>query len=93
MKRFSKSSHQKPRFSAVLFAAMTDILDSIPTRYRMTAAAWLAGEDLRTIMSNGTLYRHAKILREYGLDITEPCNVTKFPTKVHVVELKPVFSS
>ncbi|SDX23550.1 phage/plasmid replication domain-containing protein [Nitrosomonas communis] len=56
----------------------------------MTVAAWLAGKDLRTIMSNGTLYRHAKILREYGLDITEPCNVTKFLTKVHVVELKPV---
>ncbi|SFJ01537.1 phage/plasmid replication protein [Nitrosomonas sp. Nm34] len=67
-----------------------DILDAIPSRYRVTAAAWLAGEDLRTIMSNGTLYRHAKILREYGLDITEPRNVTRFPTKVHVVELKPV---
>jgi hypothetical protein len=35
-----------------------DILDSIPSRYLVTAAAWLAGEDLRTIMSNGTLYRH-----------------------------------
>ena len=35
-----------------------DILNSIPSRYRVTAAAWLAGEDLRTIMSNGTLYRH-----------------------------------
>lgn len=67
-----------------------DIIDSLPSRYRMTAAAWLAGEDVRSFMSNGTLYRHAKVLREYGLDILEPRNIVKFPTKVNVIELKPV---
>ncbi len=67
-----------------------DIIDSLPARYRMTAAAWLAGEDVRSFMSNGTLYRHAKVLREYGLDILEPRNIVKFPTKVNVIELKPV---
>lgn len=67
-----------------------DIIDSLPARYRMTAAAWLAGEDVRNFMSNGTLYRHAKVLREFGLDILEPRNIVKFPTKVNVIELKPV---
>lgn len=67
-----------------------DIIDSLPARYRMTAAAWLSGEDVRSFMSNGTLYRHAKVLREYGLDILEPRNIVKFPTKVNVIELKPV---
>lgn len=67
-----------------------DILDSIPARYRMTAAAWMAGEDVRNHMSNGTLYRHAKVLREYGLDILEPRNIVKFPTKVNVIELRPI---
>lgn len=67
-----------------------DILDAIPARYRMTAAAWMAGEDVRSFMSNGALYRHAKILREYGLDILEPRNIVKFPTKVNVIELKPI---
>lgn len=67
-----------------------DILDSIPTRYRVTAAAWLAGEDLSCLMSRATLFRHAKILREYGIDIMEVRNIAKFPTKVNVIELKPL---
>ncbi|BBL35724.1 hypothetical protein Nstercoris_01999 [Nitrosomonas stercoris] len=67
-----------------------DILDAIPPRYRMTAAAWMGGEDVRTLVSRATLFRHAKILREYGLDILEPRNIVKFPTKVNVIELKPI---
>lgn len=41
-------------------------------------------------MSRATLFRHAKVLREYGLDIMEVRNIVKFPTKVNVIELKPV---
>lgn len=67
-----------------------DILDAIPARYRMTAAAWMAGEDIRCLVSQATLYRHAKVLREYGLDILEPRNIVKLPTKVNVIELKPI---
>lgn len=67
-----------------------DLLASIPARSRMYAAAWLAGQDLKGMLSNGTLYRHAKVLREYGLDILQARNVTKMPIKVQVVELKPL---
>lgn len=67
-----------------------DIIDSLPARYRMTAAAWLAGEDVRSFMSERTFFRHAKVLREYGLDIGEPRNIVKFPTKVNVIELRPI---
>lgn len=67
-----------------------DILAALPARYRMTAAAWLAGQNVKACMPNGTLYRHAKVLREYGLDILEPRNVHAFPVKVRVVELEPV---
>lgn len=67
-----------------------DIIDSLPARYRMTAAAWLAGEDVRSFLSRATLFRHAKVLREYGLDILEPRSIVKFPTKVNVIELRPV---
>lgn len=67
-----------------------DILDSIPSRYRVTAAAWLASENLSCLMSRATFFRHAKVLREYGLDIMEVRNVAKFPTKVNVIDLKPL---
>jgi hypothetical protein len=67
-----------------------DVLASIPPRYRMTAAAWMAGQDVRALMSNGTFWRHARILREYGIDIIQARNVEVFPLKVRVIELKPL---
>lgn len=77
-------------FRAVDRSDEPDILDAIPSRYRVTAAAWLSGEDLSCLLSRATLFRHAKVLREYGIDIMEVRNVVKFPTKVNVIELKPV---
>ena len=65
-----------------------DILASIPARYRMTAAAWLAGQSVCSMLTNGTLYRHARVLRDYGIDILQPRNVEAFPVKVRVVELE-----
>lgn len=77
-------------FNAVDRSDEPDILDTIPPRLRAHAAAWMAGHDLRTLLTNGTFYRHAKTLREYGIDITEPRNVEKFPVKVRIIELKPL---
>jgi len=67
-----------------------DILASIPSRYRMTAAAWIAGQDVRGQLGQAALYRHARVLREYGIDILQARNVEKFPVKVRVVDLKPL---
>lgn len=67
-----------------------DIIDSLPVKSRIYAAAWLAGEDVTNLASRATLFRHAKILREYGIDIMEVRNIAKFPTKVNVIELKPL---
>lgn len=67
-----------------------DILDACPVRSRAYAAAWLAGQDVRLLCSQATLYRHAKALRDLGIDILEPRNVEKFPVKVRVVELEPL---
>jgi len=66
-----------------------DILECVPARSRAYAAAWLAGVDVRGMMTNGTLYRHAKVLREHGLDILEPRNIERFPVRVRVVDLEP----
>lgn len=67
-----------------------DILDAIPAKSRIYAAAWFAGQDLMNLASERTLYRHAKILREYGIDIMEPRNIEQFPVKVQIVDLKPL---
>lgn len=67
-----------------------DIIDSIPSKSRIYASAWLAGQDLSNLASQATLYRHAKILREYGIDILESRNVERFPVKVQIIDLKPL---
>lgn len=67
-----------------------DILSSIPARSRAYAAAWLAGQDVRILCSQATLYRHARVLREYGLDILEARNIERFPVKVRVIDLEPL---
>lgn len=77
-------------FNAVDRTDEPDILDAIPTKSRVHAAAWMAGKDLRQLMSRATFFRHAKVLREYGIDITEPRNIETFPVKVRIVEMKPL---
>jgi hypothetical protein len=67
-----------------------DFLAGIPSRYRMTAAAWMSGQDLRGLLSNGTLYRHARALRDCGIDILGSRNVEVLPLRVRVVELRPL---
>lgn len=67
-----------------------DLIDSLPNRSRIYASAWLAGKDLRDMVGQATLYRHAKVLREYGLDILQVRNVNQFPTKVRIVDMKPL---
>lgn len=65
-----------------------DVLAEIPARYRMTAAAWMAGQDVSSMMSRATLFRHAKVLRGFGIDVFQVRNVYAFPVAVRVVELQ-----
>lgn len=67
-----------------------DILEHVPSRSRAYAAAWLAGHDMKQMASERTLYRHAKVLKECGLDILAPRNVERFPVKVRFIELQPL---
>lgn len=81
--------HIEP-FKRVDSSEEPDILASIPSRSRAYAAAWLAGQDVRILCSQATLYRHARVLREYGLDILEARNIERFPVKVRVIDLEPL---
>ena len=68
-----------------------DILEHVPHRSRVYAAAWLAGEDLAALgVSRSTLYAHAKVLRECGIDILQRRNLAKFPVRVRTIEIQPL---
>jgi len=67
-----------------------DLMD-VPRAYRMTAAAWLDGKDVAHLFdSRITLWRHAKALRAFGIDIAEPRNVKTFPVRIRTINLVPL---
>lgn len=68
-----------------------DIIENIPQRSKIYAQAWLSGNDLIDTVPKTTLYRHAKILSEYGLDILHPRNIQKLEPKVRFIDLVPCF--
>lgn len=86
-----------------IFAERTEILNrtkfdseefnlmDLPSKLRLTAAAWLRGEDVSILFGNRmTLYRHAKQLRNFGIDITEKRNISTFPVRIRTINLVPL---
>ena len=67
-----------------------DILAELPAGSRVYAAAWLKGQDLRQLVSRRTFFRHARVLKGFDIDITQPRNIHNFPVKVRVVDLCPL---
>lgn len=61
----------------------------LPSNVSMTASAWLRGEDVRRVMKRATFYRHAALLREYGIDIAEPRNVASMPVRIKTIDIQP----
>lgn len=64
------------------FESDDELLASLPSHVRVHAAAWLRGVDVTQLMSRATFYRHAKVLRSYGIDIAEPRNIAVIRPKV-----------
>lgn len=71
-------------------SADEDILALLPSSTRVHAAAWLAGVDVSAHMSRRTFFRHAKVLRQYGIDIAEKRNVAVIRPKVRELVIDPV---
>lgn len=86
-----------------LFESRTEVLNrvkadieefdpaNLPSKVANTAAAWLRGEDVKRYMNLRTFQRHAKVLREYGIDIAEPRNVKTMPVRVKTIEMQAAF--
>jgi II/X family phage/plasmid replication protein len=47
----------------------SDIIETLPTRYKLIYQSWKDGHDLRTILTRPTFYRHRSALLAYGVDI------------------------
>jgi hypothetical protein len=60
----------------------------LPSSVATTAAAWLKGVDVRTTLKRATFFRHARQLREYGIDIAECRNVVQMPIRIKTIELR-----
>lgn len=67
-------------------------LENLPSRLRMAYAAWLAGEDLRQILSRPTFYRYRKQLLPLGIDIAilQPREESNVVPLVRILEAVPV---
>ncbi len=50
---------------------------------------YIAGENMRTALTNRTFYRHRSILLDYGIDIKEKLNVKILPVQQRIIQLKP----
>lgn len=74
-KLFEEKAEILQRCSVVRAEDDEAMLEALPRSSRVHAAAWLQGIDVAKYMSRATLFRHAKILREYGIDIMEKRNV------------------
>lgn len=61
-------------------------LEMLPRPLRATYKLWSQGNDLLDLMSRATFYRHCAALKEYGIDISVPLNVSN----IRPVVEKPV---
>jgi hypothetical protein len=66
------------------------MLAMLPNAVRVHAASWLAGVDVAPLMSRRTFFRHAKVLRGFGIDIAEPRNVSVIRPKMREIDITPV---
>lgn len=61
---------------------------ALPSKVACTAAAWLRGEDVTRLLSRSTFFRHAAVLRSYGIDITQKRNVSVMPVRLKTIEAR-----
>ena len=84
---FEKQTEFARKFTTDDFA---DALEHIPTKSRIYAESWHKGIDLKNTCSRATLFRHAKVLREYGIDILADRNIEHLTPQIRFVDLIPL---
>lgn len=67
----------------------SEFIDALPQRLRVTAAAFLAGRDVRSLMKRSSFFVYRKALLEYGIDIADE-RPAQLNVKIRTVEITPV---
>jgi hypothetical protein len=81
------------RFSSELFkeTATVETWHEIPPKLRQYAILWRDGNDIRTYFAHDSSYCRVKSkLREYGIDIGQPCNVMALTRRVRELTVTPL---
>ena len=73
-------------------AKVRDELDlaALPQHVRLTYSAYMSGVDVTQILSRATLFRHAKFLRVFGVDILSAPDVLRLKTQVREIHVQAV---
>jgi II/X family phage/plasmid replication protein len=68
-----------------------EVLDTLTTSQRTAYLAWVAGNDLRSILSNGAFYNLRNKLLPHGIDVSicQPKEASNVVPLVRVLEAKP----
>lgn len=66
-----------------------EFIDALPQKLRVTAAAFLAGRDVKSMMSRASYFRYRKALLDYGIDIADE-RPAQLNVKIRTVEITPV---
>lgn len=67
-------------------AQVARLVDEMPVKLRSAALHWIRGDDLRQLYSRATFFRHTKALRDYGIDASEPRNVSGKPSAENALQ-------
>lgn len=77
------------------YESLDQMFEQLPAELLGTALAWKMGKDLPRNMKRATYYRHRrKLIKEYGIDISQPCKVIELATRIKVreIEVMPLIS-
>lgn len=82
------------RFANELFKDAVSVEDwsAIPPRLRQHAVLWRDGVDLRSLMCRSAFYSVKSRLKDFGIDISVPCNVIALTSRCRTIEVTPLHS-
>ena len=70
------------------YESLDQMFEQLPAELLGTALAWKMGKDLPRKMPRATYYRHRRrLIRDFGIDISQPCRVVDLATRVKVREI------
>ena len=83
------NEYTKPFMESKGITSPSIFVESLPQRLQVVAAAFLSGQDVKSMMNLRTFYRYRKALLEYNLDISDDAPA-QISTIIREVEITPL---